>query len=576
MAKKQTWEELEQRVRDLEREIVERKRFEGALRQAERELRIKNRISEVFLTIPDEQMYAEVLQVILEALESEYGTFGYFNEDGGFVVPAMTRGIYWDKCNVPAKDIMFKRGKFGGIWGRALKEKKTLYSNRGPFCVPEGHIAIRNTMATPIIYRGKLVSAIHIANKTGDYDEGDKAFLETIADHIAPVLSARLQRDRQEKQRNQAREALLRLTQYLAKRVEELNCLYGISRLRENRRLSFEETLKGTVSLIPQAWQYSDIACARIVLQDQEFTTDNFRETDWKQLSDIVVNGERIGVLEVFYLEEKPEVDEGPFLKEERRLIDAIAERLGKITERKRAEDMLQEAHDELERRVEKRTAELRRLSSRLLEVQESERKRIAMELHDSVGQFLAATSFGVNDALGRMRQGAPETSVEALEALIPLIQQAGEEVRRIHTDLRPPLLDDLGVIATASWFCRECQKLYSGLRIETDFDVAEKEVPEPLKIVIFRILQEAVNNVAKHSKADLVRISLKGTNSSIELVIEDNGQGFDVAHVRSENKAATGVGLGSMKERTRLSDGAFSVDSIKGAGTTIRASWQF
>jgi signal transduction histidine kinase len=379
----------------------------------------------------------------------------------------------------------------------------------------------------------------------------------------------------QSAERKRAQEALVGLTHSLRKRVEELNCLYGISRLRENRGLSLEEILKGTVALIPPAWQHSEIACARIVLEGREFTTDNFRETAWKQVSDIIVHSERIGVVEVFYLEEKQQSDEGPFMKEERRLIDSIAERLGRITERKRAEEMLQKAHHELELRVEERTSELRRLSSRLFTIQEDERKRISLELHDSIGQFVAALHFGVKDALDQIREGATEASVKTLKALVPMIQQTSEEVRRIHADLRPSLLDDLGILVTISWFCRRCRKLYSSLRIEEDLDIEEKEVPEPLKIVMFRVLQEAINNVAKHGKADLVRVSLKGTGSTIELVIQDNGRGFDVEHVRSAQPSMGSVGLASMRERTELSGGSFSIDSIKGGGTTVRASWQ-
>jgi len=161
------------------------------------------------------------------------------------------------------------------------------------------------------------------------------------------------------------------------------------------------------------------------------------------------------------------------------------------------------------------------------------------------------------------------------LEALIPLVQQASEEARRIHTDLRPSLLDDLGITATVSWFCRECEKLYSGLRIERLIDIEEEQIAEPLKIVIFRVVQEALNNVGKYAKADLVRLSIRKTGSKIQLVIEDNGQGFDVEHIRSADNAVGRVGLGSMKERTQLSGGSFSIDSIKGVGTTIRASWQ-
>jgi PAS domain S-box-containing protein len=175
---------------------------------AERELSIRNQIDNIFLTCPDEHMYAEVLELVLEALESEYGTFGYLDQDGHFVVPAMTREIYWEKCNVPQKDIIFERGQFSGIWGQAMEERKTLYSNTGPFNTPAGHIPIENTMVTPIVYKDELISAIHIANKPGGYDEKDKALLEMMADYIAPVLYARLQRDRHEAEREQAEQAL--------------------------------------------------------------------------------------------------------------------------------------------------------------------------------------------------------------------------------------------------------------------------------------------------------------------------------------------------------------------------------
>jgi len=196
------------------RDITERK-------QAEEELRIRNQILDIFLTIPDEQMYAELLNVVLSALRSEYGTFGYFNEDGSFTVPAITREIYWEKCNVPDKEIIFQRGTFSGIWNRAIKEKKTLCSNKGPFNTPDGHIPIKNTMVTPIYYRDKLLSAIHVANKSTDYDEQDKALLETIADHIAPVLYARLERQKEEKDRKEAEEALRKARDELEERVRQ-------------------------------------------------------------------------------------------------------------------------------------------------------------------------------------------------------------------------------------------------------------------------------------------------------------------------------------------------------------------
>jgi len=125
--------------------------------------------------------------------------------------------------------------------------------------------------------------------------------------------------------------------------------LYNISHLVEKADISLEEILQETVDLIPLSWQYPEITCARLILQDQTFTTNNFNETVWKQASDIMVHGERIGALEVIYLEERPGSDEGPFQKEERSLINAIVGRLGKIIERKQAELALNQERDKLQ-----------------------------------------------------------------------------------------------------------------------------------------------------------------------------------------------------------------------------------
>ena len=244
------------------------------------------------------------------------------------------------------------------------------------------------------------------------------------------------------------------------------------------------------------------------------------------------------------------------------------------ITKRKQTEEALKTAHDGLERRVKERTVELGRVSSELLSAQEDERKRIARELHDSVGQSLAAIKFKLENTLDQVRQGQPDMGIESLEALVPFLQQLSDEVRRFHTDLRPSLLDDLGIVLTISWFCREFESLYSDIRIEKAIDIEEEEVPDRFKIVIFRVLQEALNNVAKHSKAKLVRVFLRGTDGNIELVVKDEGQGFDVEEQRSEKELSAGFGLTSMKERTELSGGSFSVESSKGRGTTVRASW--
>jgi len=128
--------------------------------------------------------------------------------------------------------------------------------------------------------------------------------------------------------------------------------------------------------------------------------------------------------------------------------------------------------------------------------------------------------------------------------------------------------------LATISWFCREFQKAHPAIRVETKIDVQEDDISNPVKSVIYRVLQEALNNISKHTQTALVNLSLQEKDRAIEFTVQDHGQGFDLNAVLSEKNYAKGLGLSGMRERTHLSGGSFSIESSKGIGTTIRASW--
>ena len=230
--------------------------------------------------------------------------------------------------------------------------------------------------------------------------------------------------------------------------------------------------------------------------------------------------------------------------------------------ERKRTEEELRHSHQQL-----------RALSSQLLNAQENERKRIAKELHDGIGQIMTAVKFGVENSLqlGKCNNAPCQ---ESLRSVISVIQSGIDEIRRISKDLWPAMLNEFGVLATFHWYCREFQNIYSGIRIEKVIAVAEEEVPDPLKITLYRILQEATNNAAKHSHGNLVSLSLRRTGSCLELTIGDNGRGFDLAATRAAPKGRKGLGLASMRERAELSGGSFFIESVLGKGTVIRACW--
>jgi len=132
----------------------------------------------------------------------------------------------------------------------------------------------------------------------------------------------------------------------IGERVKELNCLYSVSKIVEKEVVEIEEMLTKAVELLPLAWQFSEVVCARIVVDGHKYKTKNYKDTNWKQSSNIIVNKEKVGLIEVIYLEEIPEFDDGPFLKEERHLIDELAKILGSYFERKKSDNALKESED--------------------------------------------------------------------------------------------------------------------------------------------------------------------------------------------------------------------------------------
>jgi PAS domain S-box-containing protein len=207
-------------------DITERVRFEEALRRSETILSIKNQIANIFLGIPDEEMYGEVLNLILRIMESAYGFFGYVDENREFVVPSLTMDV-WDECRVPGKSLRFPEADWAGLWGRALRECRSFTSN-GPFTVPEGHIELSSLLVVPVAFRQESIGLIAVANKEGGFSEEDRELLESLSSRIAPILQARLQRDREEHERKRAEEELQNSLRFLKAVFDAIPDLFSI------------------------------------------------------------------------------------------------------------------------------------------------------------------------------------------------------------------------------------------------------------------------------------------------------------------------------------------------------------
>ena len=234
------------------------------------------------------------------------------------------------------------------------------------------------------------------------------------------------------------------------------------------------------------------------------------------------------------------------------------------ISERKRINEELRQSENRF-----------RSLSEKLLTGQEDERKNVAVDLHDSLAAVLAAVKYNIEEAIQLLRNnGMDKKAVPLLEHALADVQNIFEEVRRIYMDLRPALLDDLGIQATVSWFIREFQKGYPHIRVENEIGIDEREVPAPLKIILYGIMKEAFHLAARRSQADFIRFSLVRRKDRIEMTIRDNGDGFKAGEPPDLNLPRKEFGLLWMRERVELSGGSFEIESLKEGETAIRVSW--
>jgi PAS domain S-box-containing protein len=225
-------------------------------------------------------------------------------------------------------------------------------------------------------------------------------------------------------------------------------------------------------------------------------------------------------------------------------------------------------------RALQRSESELRLLSAQFLTAQEIERQRIARELHDGIGQALGGIKFGLETCAALAPTRSPQATAETMRQLADKMRSVLDEVRRIAMDLRPSTLDDLGILPTIGWFTREFKGIYKKLDVETIVDVSEEHIATPVKTAIYRIVQEAFNNVATHSMAHKLYLSLKRRSGHIELVVRDDGIGFDPRQYALPDEAARGLGLASMRERAEMTGGRYQLQSRIGEGTTVKVTW--
>jgi len=595
-----------------------------------------------------------------------------------------------------------------------------------------------------------------------------------------------------------------KLEHELLERVKELNCLFSTIKLIEKEGISLSTLFKKAVTFIPPAFQYPEITCTRIIFGVDEYLTENFKETKWKLSTDIIVSEHKAGSIDVFYLEEKPQLYEGPFLKDERSLLDTLGNQLGSmierkitegtlsdnekrlksifeaadnvsfiltdlegkdarilefspgsenifgykrdevigkpvsilhlpedvekfpeffnimkqkkkgfsgestlirkngekfqalftmhpildsndniavalgvsidITELKKAQEEMQESKETAtalinapldlmmlvdrnynvlminkiaaksfnlkvdtligksifdylpmklvktrkaaaeevfktaqpkyikderngnifensiypvfdskgnvnrlaiyarnitekeknERDIKNSREQLRNLSSHLQTIREEERASIAREIHDDLGQLLAVVKINISEIEKSMPKRKKD-EIKKINTIKKLLDSANESIYKIASELRPSILDDLGLSAAIEWQAKEFHK-NTGIKCNVKSKPVEIVLNEKLSIAIYRIIQEALTNVTRHSRARMVDIDIIVQNKNLNLAIKDNGVGIKEEKINNPKS----FGLIGIRERLVPWKGTVKINGIKDEGTTI------
>lgn len=435
-----------------------------------------------------------------------------------------------------------------GLPGRVLAGGKpawiidVLRDPNFPRAKAAGDIGVKAGFAFPVLI-GKEVAGV-MEFFSAQAVEPDSEMLEIMA-QIGTQLGRVIERKWAEEDQD-------KLLHSLRERVKELTCMYGVANLIDTSK-TMKEVFEKIESHIILGWQFPEITRVRVNFEGETFVAPSFQETPWKISSDINVNGKKQGSLEVFYTKEQPTLDEGPFLKEERLLIDGLARLLSVAVERKRAEEEIKQSSEQL-----------RNLYHRLELVREEERTRIAREVHDELAQVLTTLKLELSLLDKKLVKDFPGLRANT-QMMLELIDTTIQFGKKIVMDLRPPLLDDLGLLEAIRWQGEEFERR-TGIRCELKMNGEKIELDQFRSTTVFRIFQETLTNVTRHAQAKKIHIRLEDQEEFFTLRVQDDGIGITPDQISNK----TSLGILGMRERANGWQGRVDFQGAPDEGTTV------
>lgn len=516
------------------------KMIEENLRQSQKELSVRNQIAEIFLTLTDDHAYAQVLNIILDVFESEFGTFGYFDVKDNFVCSGCTREAYWEKCDVPDKEIVYRHGQFTGIWGKAVEQKKMLIDNEGPFHVPDGHILIKNTMVAPILFNNKVISVVHIANKVDNYSEKDRAFLKDLADYIAPILNARLERHKAQNKLKKSEKKYKNLFDANMIGIGYWNLKGDITdcndKFLEMIRYSREDLVSGKVrwiDLTPKEYAHLDIEGIKQI--EERGYCDPFEKEYIRK------DGSRIPVL-----------IGGAMIEG---VLDGCVAWVVDNTQKKKAEVANIEYQNKL-----------KSMASQLSRVQEIERKNLSKQLHDNVSQRLTMAKL----TLQQCAQSISDTDLSnKLEDVSTEMRRVVEDSYSLQLELSNPILYEMGLVAAVEMLLKSKLLKDQGIKYELITPDEPLNLHQDHRITLYQAIRELLVNIVKHAKAKEVDLVMQKEQDSLQISVKDDGIGFTPS-IRKQPSQEGGFGLFNVNESLEGFGATVTIESNPGQGTAV------
>ncbi|MEW6665062.1 MAG: MASE3 domain-containing protein [Thermodesulfobacteriota bacterium] len=552
-------------------DITERKAAEDSLRRSERRNTILNRIANIFLATPDEEMYGEVLDVILDAMESKLGIFGFIEENGDLVIPSMTREI-WNVCQVPEKSLAFPPHTWGkSLWGRAIREQRAFLS-AGPFRTPEGHLRIDHFLTAPIVFGDKTIGLLSVANREQGYTEEDKDLLESIASSISPILHARLQRDREEQERKRAEEALRKSNEALRATLEAAPvAIFDLDTEGHVRSIwnRAAEQLLG--------WRRDEVLGRFLPSVREEDKEEFARFREWmragKRMMGVdVVRRRKDGSPIEYSIYAAPEYDQ------DGKVIGNIAV-LVDIRDRKRAEEQIRRLNVELEQRVKDRTAQLEAANKELEAFAYSVSHDLRAPLRH-IDSFIELLQMRIGPAMDdRSRHYMTRVSDSArrmgmlIDDLLSFSRMGRSEMSSVPVNLNDLVREVI----------QELQPDVQGRNIR--WEIAELPTVTGdhamLRIVLVNLISNALKFTRPRELAEIQIGCTKAPEGETVVSVRDNGVGFDMAYSdklfgvfrrlhRAEEFAGTGIGLATVQRIVTRHGGRTWAEGTVGRGATF------